>query len=118
MDDARRRVLARRAAFLAVATAGLHCDPKPEPQVCLSQIQPHPADGASEGDASLADDAPDAPVAPPAPCLELAAPCLSAALPPDPLSDAGPAGQKDAGKDAGKPSAKDAGKPNPCLNVL
>lgn len=118
MDDARRRVLARRAAFLAVATAGLHCDPKPEPQVCLSQVQPHP--DASDGEDAAADVTADAPVAPPAPCLELAAPCLSVA--PDEPPDVGPpdagVGQKDAGKDAGKATGKDAGKPNPCLNVL
>ncbi len=111
MDEARRRILARRAAFLAVATTGLaSCDPKPtEPHVCLSQVQPPPPE-AGPDDAAPDADPPDA--APPMPCLEIAQPCLSVAAPPPP-TDAG----ADAA-DAGKPPAAKKAKPKACLSEL
>lgn len=114
MDEARRRILARRAAFLAVATTGLvSCDPKPrEPQVCLSQVQPPPPEAGPDDaalEATTATDPPDA--APPMPCLEVAQPCLSVAVPPP--EDAG-VDAADAGK---APSGKKA-KPKACLSEL
>lgn len=100
-DDAKRRILARRAQFVAAAVVGLvACEasaPSQPPVVCLSISVPPPEDGgpqptivdagvAAEPDASAAT-APDAD-APPQPCLSPPAPCLSV-LPPQPL-DAGP----------------------------
>lgn len=110
MDEARRRILARRAAFLAVATTGLvSCDPKPtEPQVCLSQIQPPPPEaGVDDAGPETATHADPPDTAPPMPCLEVAAPCLSVAQPPP----------VDAGVDAGPSPAKKA-KPKACLSEL
>ncbi len=113
MDETRRRILARRAAFVAVAAAGLSggsCEPKPgadphvclsmQPQVCLSQPMPQDT-GVEETD----DGTPDA-AAVPQPCLEIA-------VPED--ASAGQPQKADTGKvDTGK---VDTG-PKACLNVM
>lgn len=112
MDEARRRILARRAAFLAVATTGLvSCDPKPqEPQVCLSQVQPPPPEAGVDA-APEAASAEPVDAAPPMPCLEIAQPCLSVS-PPHPPEDAG----VDAA-DAGKAPTTKKPKARPCLSL-
>ena len=103
MDDARRRILARRAAFVAVAAAGMaggSCEPKPtEPRTCLNiqaqpcLSQPMPRDTSPEDTDDGSIDA----AAVPQPCLEVALP-----------SDAGPTGTGGSAPDA---------KPTVCLKI-
>ena len=88
-DDAKKRILARRAQFVAAAVASfVACEPSPElppPSVCLSIAVPMPpedggpqptivdAGAAIEPDASVAPEAGDT-LPPPMPCLSLALP--------------------------------------------
>jgi hypothetical protein len=93
-DDARQKILARRARFVAAAVAGigaLACTPNPEtpPQPCLSQPMPQ-----NEPDAGVADfeDPEPPPEADPQVCLSVQPdepqdeprpqPCLSPLPPP------------------------------------
>jgi len=106
-DEMKKRVLARRAQFIAAAVAGMvSCEPGPQaqpPVVCLSISVPPPEDGGAGPtivDAGVSADpdaawnaldasttAPDADV-PPMPCLS-PMPCLKIAPPPPP-PDGGP----------------------------
>ena len=107
-DEMKRRVLARRAQFIAAAVAGMvACEPGPEaqpPVVCLSISVPPPEDGGRgptmvdagvSADPDAAWSAPDASTespdadAPPMPCLAPPLPCLSVAPQPIPMVDAG-----------------------------
>jgi hypothetical protein len=94
-DDARRRILERRAAFIAAAIASLattSCE-ETQPKVCLSALPDEKAKSVPTGtvDASSAD--PDAELGP--------APCLSEVPYPKATADAG---------------ARDA-RPRPCLKM-
>ncbi len=124
-DEMKKRVLARRAKFIAAAVAGLvACEPGPDaqpPNVCLSIAVPPPEDGgmgptivdagvSADPDASWAPDVttnaspPSVPSdGPPMPCLAPPPmPCLSVAPPPPPPPQ----------------TPKDAGVPRPCLKPM
>lgn len=108
-DEAKKRILARRAAFVAATFAGVSgvsCDRSPF--VCL---EPAPVDaGRAVPDAGAA--------TPPMPCLSEAilAPTSDAAG--STIVDGGEAdaGARDAAKEAG--TAKDAAAPQPCLKPM
>lgn len=91
MSDAKKKILARRAQFIAAAIAGLGVDAchkehaeKPEagdtaqtPQPCLSVYYPPPEPPEAGGPAIEANATPDAGIGPPPaphPCLRMAAP--------------------------------------------
>ena len=118
-DDPRKRILERRARFVAAAIASAGLAGCERPQSCLQVITPVPEAmdaGKATNDASEVDTAPDATAAtPPQPCLDVAPmPCLSPMPPPPP--DAG--ATKDTGSKAGGTSKPDAGPPPmPCLKV-
>lgn len=96
MDDAKKKILARRATFVAATLASLGAE----------------ACGKDRAEP------PEAPVVDPAPCLKVApAPCLSAASPPPPVPDAGPAEPPPADTTTKPPPASaDGGRPRPCLS--
>lgn len=110
-DDAKSRILARRAKFVAAAVASLgtatacdRCGDHPMAQPCLAvPLLVH------EAGATIEDDA-----APPRPCLEVPRapldggrprPCLSIARPPT-------------ARDAGATTQHDAAAPRPCLEPI
>lgn len=100
MSDARRKILERRAAFVAAALASMgavSC----QPQVCLSAV----ADDASPRPTPPDTSSPPVPEeVGPAACLsEAPMPCLS---PPPMIVDAAPPRKPDAGP-----------KPQPCLKM-
>lgn len=94
-DEARKKILARRAAFVAAALATVACGKEITPQPCLSPPPLPPR----EGDAGQVEETldPDAgPVVPPQPCLSVRMPdppdagpqpCLKIRAP---VPDAGP----------------------------
>lgn len=100
-DDARRRILERRAAFVAAALASVGvaaCD-RSAPRPCLEPLpanetrDAHPADAAAAPAPQTSNGAPDAPGPQPLPCLNVwipppdaaPMPCLSEpATPPHP----------------------------------
>jgi serine/threonine-protein kinase len=85
-DDARKKILARRAKFVAAAVAGIAvaCGKEPAPQPCLSAT---PVDDAS---------------VPPQPCLSPPQPCLSVYYPPEDAAPPRPCLKPMAPSDAGK----------------
>ena len=103
-DDSRRRILERRATFVAAAIgatlASAGCD---RPQTCLAAVADEKVPKPTPGDASVPGPTDVGGTEPPLPCLEIAEPpdapksvaCLSVHIP----------------RDAGKPSGK------PCLSV-
>ena len=106
-DEMKKRVLARRAQFIAAAVAGMvACEPgqAQPPVVCLSISVPPPENGGGaptmvdagvSADPDAAWSAPDAstatpdPDVPPMACLAPPLPCLSVAPQPTPMVDAG-----------------------------
>ena len=105
-DDSKRRILARRAQFVAAAVASLgaasacdRCGDSPPPLSCLSVSVVVPDAGAT-----ITDDA-----AAPRPCLEIMDPPLDAGRPHPCLSVIMPTA-----RDAGA-TVEDAGLPRPCL---
>lgn len=114
-DEARKKILARRATFVAATLAGVSTackDPTPPPQPCLSQVYT-PEDGAP----------PEPPPPPPVSDAGAPQPCLRFAAPPAEedggrpvpmpcLTPVRPTAPQSADADAGaKPL------PQPCLKV-
>lgn len=109
--DPKKRILARRAQFIAAAVASLGtasacdaCDgaksgPGPEPCLSVSVLVP-------DAGATIADDA-----APPRPCLEVMGPALDAGSPRPCLSIRMPPVERDAGATIDGPAPKRT--PNP-----
>ena len=101
-EDIKRKILARRAAFVAAVSIAAACEPaeSPPPMVCLSQSIDYPDTGAAQTDGADAEPAPDA-------AKDAGA---------DATADADANAPPDAGKrDAGPPP--DAGsRPHPCLS--
>lgn len=104
-EDAKRKVLARRAKFVAAAVVGMiACDPAPEQTrstVCLSIALPPPDDGGPAptiADAGASADPDASPM-----------PCLSVAIQPEPDASVTETDASAPVADAGKPP------PRPCL---
>jgi hypothetical protein len=100
-SDSRRRILERRAAFVAAAIASMGAAGC-QPQVCLSPVADEKTSKPAAPDAAP----PPAVEAGPEPCLsEAPMPCLS---PPPVIVDAGP---------PPKPMPDAGAKPHPCLKM-
>ncbi len=119
-DEARKKILARRATFVAAALAGVSTacgkEPSPPPQPCLSQVQRPDDGGAPEPCLSpaLREEAIDAGA--PEPCLRVIAPPTEAAdagkpMPMPCLTPVRPTTHDAGAADASKPQ------PQPCLKV-
>ena len=116
-DEARKKILARRATFVAAALAGVSTacgkEPSPPPQPCLSQVNT-PDDGAA-----------------PEPCLSPMPAAVDAGAPEPCLRFAVPPQAEDGGRPMPQPcltpvrptapQEADAGSkpvPHPCLKVM
>lgn len=108
-DEARKKILARRATFVAAALAGVAgaCGKEPVPQPCL-KVAYIPPEGAAPS-AVVEDASP-----PPQPCLSPMPPQPEDAEAPD-VTDAG--ASKDAGHHS-KVAPTTPKPPRPCLKIL
>ena len=103
-DEARKKILARRATFVAAALAGVGTacgkEPTPPPQPCLTPVQTVDDAAAPEPCLSPPPRPDEADAGKPEPCLRVPVPADDGTEAPPP-----------------PPPRRDAGKPQPCLKI-
>lgn len=111
-DEARKKILARRAAFVAAALATVACGKENVPQPCLSPPPLPPGDGGAPTEQPLGTPDAEPPVEPPP------MPCLSP-MPPRPDEDGGlrPSPRPCLSIKAPDPLPDGGTPPRPCLKI-